>query len=245
MQFAFGSGSMWGVDSGANPTPGKFGILQDVSVDFPFSNKPLFGSYQSPVAIGRGTAKPAWKAKFAQLSGRVFNSLFFGQTKASGQVSVAEDELGTIAAGAVTVANGANFVDDLGVRYSATGLPLVRVAAAPAVGQYVAGAAGVGSYAFNVAENGVVLKFDYTYTIAGSGEKITIANQLLGSAPTFKAVFTQLFNAKRQTLVLNANVANKIGVASKLEDFVMPEFDADITADSGNNIGTWSLGEAS
>jgi hypothetical protein len=43
--------------------------------------------------------------------------------------------------------------------------------------------------------------------------------------------------------VLNANVASKVGVASKLEDFVMPEFDADIVADSGNNIGTWSLGE--
>jgi hypothetical protein len=117
-------------------------------VDFPFSNKPLFGSYQSPVAIGRGTAKPAWKAKFAQLSGRVLNSLFFGQTKATGQVLVAEDEAGSIAAGSVTVANSANFVDDLGVRYSATGLAFVRVASAPAVGQYSV-AAGV--YTFNVA----------------------------------------------------------------------------------------------
>lgn len=245
MQFAFGSGSMWGIDSGANPTPGKFGILQDVGVDFPFSNKPLFGSYQSPVAIGRGTAKPSWKAKFAQLSGRVLNSLFFGQTKATGSVLVAEDEVGTIAAGAVTVANGAQFVDDLGVRYSATGLPLVRVASAPAAGQYVAGAAGVGAYAFNVSENGTLLKFDYTYTAAATGEKITLANLLLGSAPSFKAVFTQVFNGMRQTLVLNANVANKVGIASKLEDFVMPEFDADIVADSGNNIGTWSLGEKS
>jgi hypothetical protein len=136
MQFAFGSGSMWGIDSGANPTPGNFGILQDVGIDFPYSNKPLFGSFQLPVAIGRGTAKPSWKAKFAQLSGRVLNSLFFGQTKANGSVLVAEDEAGTITAGSVTVANSAQFVDDLGVVYSATGLPLVRVASAPAVGQY-------------------------------------------------------------------------------------------------------------
>jgi hypothetical protein len=240
MQFAFGSGSMWGVDSGANPTPGKFGILQDVGVDFPFSNKPLFGSYQSPVAIGRGTAKPSWKAKFAQLTGRVLNSLFFGQTKAAGSVLVAEDELGTITAGSITVANSAQFVDDLGVRYSATGLPLVRVASAPAVGQYSVSA---GVYSFNVGENATVVKIDYTYTSSGTGEKITLANLLLGSAPSFKAVFTQTFNGLRQTLVLNANVASKVGVASKLEDFVMPEFDADITADSGNNIGTWSLGE--
>lgn len=242
MQFAFGSGSMWGIDSGANPTPGKFGILQDVSVDFPFSNKPLFGSYQSPVAIGRGTAKPAWKAKMAQLSGRVMNSLFFGQTKAAGQVGVSEDEAGTITAAAVTVANSGTFVDDMGVRYAATGLSFVRVASAPAVGQYSVSA---GVYAFNATENATAVKIDYTYTIAGTGEKITLANLLLGSAPQFKAVFTQTFNALRQTLVLNANVASKYGMASKLEDFVMPEFDADVTADAGNNIGTWSIGEKS
>jgi hypothetical protein len=121
MQFAFGSGSMWGIDSGANPTPGKFGILQDVGVDFPFSNKPLFGSYQSPVAIGRGTAKPAWKAKFAQLSGRVLNSLFFGQTKATAGApwprTRRHDRRRRGHRG-----ERRNFVDDLGVRYSATGL---------------------------------------------------------------------------------------------------------------------------
>lgn len=244
MQFAFGSGSMWGVDSGANPTPGKFGILQDVGIDFGFSNKLLHGSYQFPVAAARGTAKVSWKAKMAQLSGRVFNSLFFNQSKATGQVSVAEDELGTISAGAVTVANGANFVDDLGVRYSATGLPLTRVASAPATGQYSVNT-GTGAYAFNVAENGTVLKFDYTFNIAGTGEKITIVNPLLGVAPTFKSVFTQAFNSLRQTLVFNACLSNKLGTASKLEDFNMPEFDADIFADAGNNIGTWSLGEKS
>lgn len=242
MQFAFGSGSLWGVDSGANPTPGKFGILQDVGVDFGFSNKLLHGSYQLPVAIGRGTAKMNWKAKFAQLSGRVFNSLFFNGTKATGQVSVAEDELGTVAAGAVTVANSANFVDDLGVRNSATGLPYTRVASAPAAGQYSVSA---GVYTLNVSENGTVLKFDYTYNIAGTGEKITIANTLLGSAPNFKAVFTQLFNGLRQTLVLNSNVSNKLGMASKLEDFAMPEFDSDVQADAGNNVGTWSIAEKS
>jgi hypothetical protein len=168
MQFAFGSGSMWGIDSGANPTPGNFGILQDVGIDFPYSNKPLFGSFQLPVAIGRGTAKPSWKAKFAQLSGRVLNSLFFGQTKATGSVLVAEDEAGTITAGSITVANSAQFVDDLGVVYSATGLPLVRVASAPAAGQYSVSA---GVYTFNVSENATVVKIDYTYTAAAPARR--------------------------------------------------------------------------
>lgn len=242
MQFAFGSGSMWGIDSGANPTPGKFGILQDVGVDFGFSNKMLNGSYQLPVAIGRGTAKLNWKAKFAQISGRLYNALFFNQTKATGQVSVSEDEAGTITAAAVTVANSAQFLDDLGVRFAATGLQFVRVASAPATGQYSV-AAGV--YSFNATDNGTAVKIDYTFSIAASGEKITIVNQLLGQAPNFKSVFTQLFSGLRQTLVLNYCVSNKLGNASKLEDFTMPEMDADVAADAGNNIGTWSIGEKS
>lgn len=242
MQYGFGSGSLWGIDSGSNPTPPRFGALQDCSVDFSFNVKELHGQYQFPLTVARGTGKIASKAKFAQLSGRVLNSLFLNQTKAAGQTSVAQDESGTITTGAVTVANSANFVEDLGVRYSATGLPLVRVASAPAAGQYSVSA---GVYTFNSGENATVVKIDYTYSISGSGEKITISNQLLGQAPTFKAVFTQLYASVRQTLTLNANVSAKMSVGSKLEDFLMPEMDFSAFADSGNNIGTWSLGEAS
>jgi len=244
MQFNFGSGSAWGVDSGANPTPGKLGILQDVGLDFAASLKPLFGSYQFPVAVGRGTTKISWKAKFAQFSGRVFNSLFLGGTKANGSTLVAEDEAGTITAGAVTVANGATFTGDLGVRYSATGLPFVRVASAPAAGQY-SGPSGAGVYTFNVSENATVVKIDYTYTAAATGETITITNPLLGVAQTFKGVFTQQYGGQRQTVVLNANAAEKLGQASKLEDFNIPEMDVQSFADASNTVGIWSLGEKS
>lgn len=244
MQFAFGSGSLWGVESGANPTPGRFGILQDVGVDFAQSIKELNGTYAFPVAIAAGTGKITCKAKFAQLQGRVLNSLFFGGTKAVGQEAVAQDELGTITTGAVTVANGATFLQDLGVRYSATGLPFVRVASAPAVGQY-SGPSGAGVYTFNTGENAVVVKIDYLYSIAGTGEKITITNPLMGVKTGFKSVFTQTYNNLRNTLTLNFAMSNKLSVASKLEDFMMPEFDFSAAADAANNIGTWSLGEAS
>lgn len=242
MQNAFGSGSLWGIDSGANPTPPRFGALQDCTVDFAFNTKELTGTYQFPIAVARGTGKISCKAKFAQLSGRVINSLFFNNTKAAGQTSIAQDEAGTVASGGITVANSANFVDDLGVHYAATGLPLVRVAAAPSAGQY---AVAAGAYSFNVGENGTQMKLDYSYSISGSGEKITIANQVIGQAPTFKAVFTQAFASLRHTLTLNANVSSKLAIGTKLEDFLMPEMDFSAFADAGNNIGTWSVGESS
>jgi hypothetical protein len=243
MQFGFASGSAWAIDSAANPTPSPFGILQDVSVDFSFSNKELTGQYGFPVAVGRGTGKISCKAKAARLSGRLLN-LFFGGTKATGQTSVAQDELGTIPTTPfqVTVANSAFFATDLGVYDSATSIPFVRVASAPAAGQYSVVA---GVYTFNTADTGKTVKISYTYTIAGTGESITIANQLMGTAPTFKAVATQIFNNLRSTLTLNSNVFSKLGAATKLEDFNIPEFDWSTQADAANNIGTWSLAEAS
>lgn len=240
-QFGFGSGAAWAVDSAANPTPSPFSILQDISVDFSFNVKELSGTYAFPVAIGRGMGKIANKAKNARLSGRLLN-LFFGGTKAVGQESVAQDEAAAIASGTFTVANSANFGIDLGFYNAATSIPFVRVASAPAVGQYSVSA---GVYTCNVGDNGIAVKVSYTFNIAGSGEKITISNPLIGVAPSFKTTLTQLFNNLRSTLTLNANVFSKFAIATKLEDFNIPELDYSSFADTANNIGTWSLGEAS
>lgn len=241
-QYGFGSGSMWGVAAGSNPTPGRFGGLQEASVDFNFNTKELHGQYQFPIAVARGTGKIAGKAKYAQLQGRLMNDLFFSSTLATGREEIADNESGTIATGAVTVANSATWTQDLGVIDASTGIPFVRVASAPATGQYSV-AAGV--YSFNTGQNGVAVKISYAYTVAASGQKITIANQLLGVAPTFKAVMTQLYGGMRTTLSLNAAVSAKISFATKLEDFQQPEFDFAAFADSANNIGTWSFAEAS
>jgi len=246
MQFGFGSGSAWGIDSGSNPTPGRFDILQESSVDFSFSNKPLMGEYQMPVTVGRGSGKIAGKTKWGRLQGRALNSIFFGATKAAGQVSVSKDEAGTIPGTPyqITVANGANFVDDLGVRNATTLIPLVRVAAGPATGQYSVNTT-TGVYTFAAADTTIAVLISYSYNIAGSGEKISIANQLIGAAPNFKQVLTQTYGGQRQTIVLNACVASKLGGGTKTEDFFTPEMDWDAMADGSNNIGTWSLAEAS
>lgn len=245
MQFAFGSGSAWGVDSGANPTPGRFDILQEGSVDFSFSNKPLMGEYQMPVTVGRGSGKISGKVKWGRLQGRALNSIFFGGSKAGGQTSVAKDEAGTIPGTPyqITVANGATWVIDLGVRNATTLIPLTRVASAPATGQYSVSGAGV--YTFAAADTTLPMLISYTYTIAGSGESITIANQVIGAAPNYKQVLTQIYNSQRQTIVLNACVASKLSGGSKTEDFFAPEIDFDAMADASNNIGTWSFAETS
>src|SRR4051794_39200235 len=117
--YGFGSGVLWGTPGGSGVvTPVRFGVLQDVSVDFTFSIKELFGTFQFPLALGRGTAKITGKATTGAIDKGVFAGLFFNDTPAANQVLVAESEAGTVpgsSAYTITVANHSQWSEDLGV----------------------------------------------------------------------------------------------------------------------------------
>lgn len=241
-QYGFGSGSLFGVNTTtANSTPQKFGALQDVTLDFSFTSKELRGQYQFPLTVARGTGKVTGKAKFGQISGKLMADLFFGTTSAQGKVMTAIDEAGTITTNTITAANGATFVDDLGCYDATTGIPFIKVATAPAVGQYSVSAAGV--YTFAAADTGKAMKINYTYTVAASGYKTTISNQLIGASPKFKVVLNDIYEGKNLTVVLNACTSSKLQIATKLEDFIIPELDFEAMADASNTIGTISIDE--
>jgi hypothetical protein len=245
-QYGFGSGSLFGYRTDvATPTPTQFGALQDVSIDFQFSIKELHGQFQFPLAVARSTAKVTGKAKYAQISGRAFNDLFFGQTLTAGQKLTALGEPATVPASPfqVTVANGPTFGEDLGVVYAATGLPLTRVASAPGLGQYAASATGL--YTFAAADTGKPVLISYTYTASGGGQRMTIANQLLGAAPTFKVVLTESYQGKTLQVELNQCISTKLMLPTKLQDFIVPEIDFAAFVDAAGNLGTMSVGEAS
>lgn len=243
MQFGFGSGDLFAVNNAANSTPIKFGTLQDVTIDLSFSIKELFGQYQFPVAVARGTGKIGGKAKFGAIDGRIFNDIFFGLTYAVGQQATAVDEAGLVPTTPfqVTVANAANFVGDLGVRKATDGSQLVKVASAPATGQYSVSAVGV--YTFAAADTGMSVLISYTHNVAASGHKILITNQLQGSAPTFRAVLTEKFENKALSLELYSCTAAKLGFATKMEDFVIPELDFAAQANAAGQIGLISVAE--
>jgi hypothetical protein len=243
-QYSFGSGVLFGTRTDvANSTPIRFGALQDVAIDFTFTLKELHGQYQFPLAVGRGTGKISGKAKFAQINGLTLNSLFFGQSQATGQTLTSLTEAQSVPASTpftVSVANAATYAGDLGVVYAATGLPLTKVASAPIQGQYSVSA---GVYTFAAADAGAALLISYTYTQASAGTTATISNQLLGSAPAFQANFYEVFNGKQVNLQLNQCVAQKLTLSTKQEDFTIPEFDFMAFADAAGNIGKISVAE--
>jgi hypothetical protein len=248
MQLAFGAGALWGErtdQTGSGIGPRQFGVLQDIQIDFDWTAKELYGQYQFPVAIGRGQGKITGKAKFAQILGLVFADIFFGQSAAIGQFGIAEYEADAVPASSpfsVTVANAANYNDDLGVTYSTSGLRFNRVTTPSAAGQYSVNFA-TGVYTFSSADASAAVLISYTYNITASGEKLTITNQLMGILPTFKATFYTTYQGKGTALRLNACAANKLSLPTRLDDWTIEELDFMAFADASGTIGYFSTVE--
>ena len=54
MQLSFGSGAIWGERTDATGSgigPRQFGVLQEIQIDFDWSDKELYGQRQFPIAI--------------------------------------------------------------------------------------------------------------------------------------------------------------------------------------------------
>jgi hypothetical protein len=244
MQLGFGSGALYSIKSGSNQTPVRYGVLQNVGIDFKATTKTLFGQYQLPVSVARGSMSISGKGELAQLLARYWNDIFLGplSSSASGSTLVIDNETGTIPSTPyqITVANSSTFVLDLGVIYSATGLPLTRVSSGPSTGQYSVSA---GVYTFAAADTTLGVKISYTYTSA-SGTTLTMSNQLMGAANTFKTVLSLPYNSQKFTLTLNACVASSNSLNTSLEDFTKQPFAFDAFVDSSDTLGTISFAEA-
>lgn len=243
----FGSGNLIGTPAGANPTPLMFGILQECSLDFSFTIKELYGQNQFPVDIGRGTAKITGKAKQGDLDADIMGQLFFNETVTTGQLLAAINEPGAIPGSVsyeITVANAGTFLNDEGVYFAATGTRLKRVGSGVTAGEYIVDE-DTGEYTFAAADASKAVIISYTYSSATGGKTFDITNNLLGDAPTFGL----LFNGKRVTngvtrnvnIKLNRCMSSKLSLATKLEDFTIPDFDFNAMADDSGSVGTMSF----
>jgi len=252
MQFGFGSGVFWGTpltdangNAVANPTPVQLGVLQDMSLDISFDTKMLYGQNQFPVAVGRGKGKMSLKAKLAQLNGAMINSLVFGQTVTAGILGDVNDTTGTAIPTTPyqitpTVPSSGTWSADLGVK-DANGVPFTRVASAPATKQYSVSA---GVYTFAAADTGLQVFICYQYTASSTtAKKSTVLSLPMGYAPTFKADIFVPYSGKQLVLTIPQCIASKFGMATKQDDFMVPEFDLEGFADSAGNALYWAVSE--
>jgi hypothetical protein len=248
MQLSFGSGAVWGERTDATGSgigPRQFGVLQEIQIDFDWSDKELYGQLQFPVAIARGQGKITGKAKFAQIVGLLYSDIFFGVTPASGQFAVSQLEAATIPATTpytVVVANAASYNDDLGVAYAGNGRRFNRVTTPSLAGQYAVNFSN-GVYTFSAADAAAAVLISYTYKIPTNGNTLTLSNQPMGVTPTFKATFYTSYNGSGTALRLNACTANKLSLPTKLDAWTISELDFTAFADASGTIGYLSTVE--
>jgi len=243
-QYAFGLGALIALRTDTTPpTPAQFGTLQEVQLDLSFTVKELTGQFQAPAALARGGLKITGKAKAAKISAANFNNIFFGQTQSTGNTLIQVNEAGTVSAGGSHTVNVANngAITDLGVAYAATGAMLIPITGSPTAGQYSVNKT-TGVYSFSAADANAAVLITYSYS-STAGTSLSLSNQLMGSGPTFSLVLSEQYQGKLLNLQLNSVIAPKLALAFKSEDFMVPEFDFQASADAAGNIGNIWLSE--
>lgn len=242
MNIQFGTGVLYGNpvlgNLPVNPTPFKFGVIQEVTIDFKADLKKLYGQFQFPVATARGKINVDIKGKLAVFDPNMLNQLYWAQTSATGYFLIVDNEPHTLTGPGtnIVVSNTFPVVEDWGVQYQKTGQQLIAVNTAPGVAQYQVNVSNPAQYIFNVGDNTNVMLISYTQN-SNVGITITIANQLMGYAPELKMLLYNKFRSKYFAIELNDVVLGSINVPTKLEDFWIADFDGSANADLSNNIG--------
>lgn len=246
--FIFGAGNLYGIPlqdaSGTaitNPTPVKFGTLQEVSLDLSYDMKQLYGQNQFPVAVGRAKGKVSGKAKLADINGALLAGIYFGQSLATGLVAVKIDTTGAAIPATPfkitpTPPDSGTWSRDLGVRDS-TGVVYTCVASATNTGEYSVSA---GEYTFVTGDSGKTVYIDFVYTKSGAaaGHKLDVMNMAMGYMPTFRVEIFTPYQGKTMLVEIPNAVSTKLSFATKLDDFSIPEFDFEGFADASGKVIT-------
>jgi hypothetical protein len=243
MQLAFGPGAIWGIPNIANPTPIRMALAKSSALSFNGQVKAAQGAGVYAKALGRGAVAVKGTLEMEALSLRTLSDLFLNGGAASGEINIALDETGTVPASSpytVQVVNHATFVRDLGVKYAATGQPLICVASAPAQGQYSFSA---GTYTFASADSGVAVRTSYEYTTASSGETVTLSNYMQGCPNPFTAVLMRSYQSSQEIVTLNNVLADSYDDTAGQDAFAMPKLTFQAATDSSDTLGTISMAE--
>lgn len=240
----FGAGRFFGINNVSNPTPARFGVMQDQTITFKRSAKSLFGENQLAADVCGAELEVTGKVTMGTNNARILSDLIFGNAGTTGQVLEADKESGTVPGSStytVTVANSANWTTDLGVRNVTSGKPMTRVASGPTTGQYSV-AAGV--YTFAAADANVPVQISYLWSSSASGETVALTNQAMGKVGNFTAVMVFPWGTEQDVLTLNNCISTDHEIASKGGDYGKPTLGFMAACDTNDTLGNFTFSQA-
>lgn len=239
-RFSFGSGVVIAYSTGGNqannPTPIQLGTVQDATVDIATTVKDLMGRNLFPDDTAPASRKVTGKIKFAQNSAIAISNLLEGISPSTGRERLILNEAASVPASTpytYTVTKSANFLNDYGVQYAATGMPFTKVASGPTVGQY-SEAAGV--YTFAAADASAAVLVTYSWTDSTSGSTVTVVNELQGFGPVLSFYLAQPYNGDSKDLYIFAARPTKWTHDQKQGDYAVVEMDFEAYANAAGNV---------
>jgi hypothetical protein len=215
--------------------------IQDFNFDNTGTMKELRGQSQYPDDVAVSDKKATWKLGSGRFDIDLFNNLFAGETASTGGENIQIQEAHNVPASStytITVTHSANYETDMGVTYSATGQPLVRVNSVSAAGQYSVNQTS-GIYTFYLGDAGVAMLISYAYTIT-TGNIVTVNNHVQGWAPTFEIYvatsYQELTSGVSNYLhIFNAR-CTKFGFPLKRSDYLVTDLEGECFAAPSGKI---------
>lgn len=226
------------------------GFAQEFSIELAGTTKQLYGQKQYALVAARATIKATAKFKSAVFSGIAWNNIMFGETafSTSAMLNWNVDSTFTIpatSAFSVTIGTSTTFDANLGVKYAVSGLPFQRVT----TGLEAAGKFSQTGNVMLFASADLSQAIKTTWTSVGTvGQSLIITNKDIGNTPTFQLdYYTNLNQPTSKPFVVRVYqlVMSKETLPFKLEDFALPEFEADIFANSSDQVMNITFPEVS
>lgn len=221
--------------------PAFFGTIQDITIDIDQAIVELYGNLKMPVDVAPSKMKITGKSKFARIQLNQLNNTLLGDTVTTGSgVDMAISEVHTPGATTQTVTHGTSYVQDLGVFYASNGVQLTPTTATPAIGFYIPGVAGTGTYTINSTDE-VALNFYYTYNVS-TLNVLSGTNNLMGTGPIFQLnasnhYVNNLGVTGTINIKLNACRATRFTFPFSNIQYTIPDFEFTAFADASANWG--------
>jgi hypothetical protein len=232
----FGAGDVWLKEAtGTNPKTIKAGTLKGASLDMGEETVKMYGNKKYPKDVANGQGTLTGKLSLGEIEPALVKAVLAGSTEATGYEEMVT-QTGAIPATPFQI-TVTGLKEDYGVRYLDSGLSLLRVASAPAVGQYSV-VEGTGVYTFASADNvaGKSVEINGVKDVVGSGSTVTYTNQLMGSGSTWKLRLWNTYGTRKIGYYLPAVKIGKGGLNFQSDAHAAPEYDFEAFESSDGTV---------